>query len=331
LPVPETHVVPDSAGGERLDAWLSTLEGLGTRSQIVAAITRGDVTVNGESTKPSRRLRGGESVEVTQCAPAPREGGAKPEDLPLDVLYADEHLVAVNKAAGMVVHPATGNRRGTLVNAILHHFPQIAEDRWPGSPDRAGIVHRLDRDTTGVILVARTVEAHEALSRQFRDRTIEKHYLALVRGDVSEAGLIEAPIGRHPRDRKRMSTSAHQTRSASTAYEPIERFGIASLLDVRPRTGRTHQIRVHLAAHGWPIVGDPTYGAPSTRALTQLRRRWGPQALTLEAMPRQALHARCLGFTHPKSGKMLVLEAPVPDDLRLILDRLRVDSRSGID
>lgn len=318
MPANEHHIVPQDAEGERLDVWLSRLPGAATRSQIGAAIGAGRVRVDGEPAKASRRLRGGERVDV-DALEAPATSRAKPEPIPVDVLHADDDLIAINKAPGIVVHPAVGNREGTLVNAILHHFP---DSSWPGGADRAGIVHRLDRDTSGVILIARSARAHEALSKQFRERTVEKQYVALVRGAVREAGSIDDPIGRHPRDRKRMSVAARQSRSATTAYEPVKCFEAATLLRVRPRTGRTHQIRVHLAARGWPIVSDPVYGTSSARALAAFRRKWGPLAAALEAMPRQALHAASIGFDHPRDGRRLVIDAPLADDFAGLLERL---------
>jgi len=279
----------------------------------------GRITVDGLAAKPSYKLRGGETVRL-EPAPVAVSREIIPEDIPLDILYADDVLVAVNKPPGMVVHPAAGRRAGTLVHALLHRFPRA---ELPGAPERAGIVHRLDRDTSGVILVALDVRAHEGLAKQFRSRTVIKHYLALVRGDVREPGQVDAPIGRHPQDRKRMSVSARRARAASTDYEPIERFGLATLLDVRPHTGRTHQIRVHLASRGWPVVADPVYGVPSERALAAGRRRWGRAQLLLEAMPRQALHAHRIRFAHPVTGEVLEIEAPVPDDLANLLRGLR--------
>jgi len=316
----EVFIVPESGRGQRLDRWLTTLPGAATRSQITAAIAAGRVTVDGLPTKAARKLRGGESVCVAPAPRGPVAEGALPEDIALDVLWADESVIAVNKPAGMVVHPAVGNRAGTLVNALLHHFP--ATD-WPEGQERAGIVHRLDRDTSGVILIARDVRAHEALSRQFRERTIEKRYLALVRGDVREPGEIDVPIGRHPHDRKRMSTAARRSRVASTAYRPLERFRLATLLEARPRTGRTHQIRVHLASRGWPIVSDPVYGSASARVLAADRRRWGAAAEALEAMPRQALHAWRITFVHPRSERRMEVEAPVAPDLAAVIDAVR--------
>ncbi len=250
----------------------------------------------------------------------PADDEPRPQPIPLEVLYEDEHLVAINKAPGLIVHPGAGHRDGTLVNALLHRFPRA---RWPNAPERAGLVHRLDRETSGVILVARTVAAHEALSRQFRTRTVAKSYLALVRGAVPAAGRIEVAIGRHPRDRKRMSVGSGRGRDATTAYEPIERFGVATLLLVSPRTGRTHQIRVHLASRGWPVVADPLYGVLSSRAVSAWRARWGERAEALASMPRQALHAWRIRFLHPIMQSELEIEAPLPTDFASVLERLR--------
>lgn len=323
---PRQHrlLVPPEAAGQRLDMWLAAQTGLATRSQIKLACDAGLILAGGSRAKASLRLKGGESVELL-VYPLPGAApsgatGAEPEDIPLDVVYADDDLVAVNKAPGMVVHPAAGHRGGTLVNAVLHRFPGST---WPGQLGRAGIVHRLDRDTSGLILVARNAGAHEGLSRQFRDRTLEKSYLALVAGSVTAGGRIEAPVGRHPRDRKRMSTAPRRGRAAASSYEPLEHFGrAATLLLVRPHTGRTHQIRVHLASRGWPVVGDRVYG-PSPSALA---KRAGPGrqlSLLLAMMARQALHAWKLAFTHPGSGERLELEAPLAPDIAALLDALR--------
>jgi 23S rRNA pseudouridine1911/1915/1917 synthase len=319
LPERDLVVVPPAARGQRLDRWLAGLPDAATRSQIAQAIAAGCVTVDGVAAKASYKLRGGERVHVAPGRPQPASD-VRAEALEIDVIYEDARVVAVNKPPGMVVHPAVGNRAGTLVNALLHRFPGA---RFPGAPDRAGIVHRLDRHTSGVILVALDARAHEALAKQFRSRTIEKHYLALVHGDVRAPGSIDAAIGRHPHDRKRMSVSARSARTAETHYRPLERFGIASLLDVEPKTGRTHQIRVHLASRGFPVVADAVYGTPSERAVAGARKRWGKAARVLESMPRQALHAWRIAFTHPEDGRRVELEAAAPADLARVVAELR--------
>jgi 23S rRNA pseudouridine1911/1915/1917 synthase len=314
--VATTSVVEPRAAGERLDRWLAAKDGAPTRSQIATDIRAGRVKVNGRLAKAGERLRGGETVEVEPRSMESHRG-TEPEAIEIAVLYEDDDVVAIDKAAGMVVHPAVGNRSGTLVHALLHRFPR---SRWPGEPDRAGIVHRLDRDTSGVILVARNVAAHEALSRQFRERTIEKEYHALVHGRVLRPGEIDAPIGRHPSDRKRMSVVARRSRVAVTVYEPIDTFRDVTLLRVLPRTGRTHQIRVHLAASGWPIVSDPIYGR--TVRATGSRAPEGGKGGSV-SMPRLALHAARIAFDHPATGRRVQVRAPRPPDFEAALRVLR--------
>ena len=238
----------------------------------------------------------------------------EPEDVPLVVLYEDAHVLAVDKPPGMVVHPAPGARRGTLVNALAHRLGVLA---GVGPADRPGIVHRLDRDTSGVLLVARTAPALEALARQFRERSVEKRYLAIVRGRVAKAsGTIDQPIGRHPRERKRMSVHGQRARTAVTRWQVLERFAAATLVRLAPETGRTHQLRVHLAALGHPVLGDEVYGrGRATRA--------APPEL---ACSRQALHAEELRFVHPVSGERVVVRAALPRDLEDVLARLRRDA-----
>lgn len=301
------QVSAGDAGG-RLDSWLAAQAGAPTRSQIKAAADDDRLLVDGKPARASLKLRGGEAVELRIPVHEAADSDLVGEAIPLDVLYEDADLLAVNKPVGMVVHPAVGNRTGTLVHALLHRSPGQA---WPGNPSRAGIVHRLDRDTSGVILVAKTVAAHEALSRQFRERTIRKVYLALVQGVVREAGRIELGIGRHPTDRKRMSVNGRPARAAISDYRPLERLGPCTLLEVRPLTGRTHQIRVHLAASGLPIVGDKVYGGKGG-----------------VAFGRQALHASSIEFLPGSPGTgaevpRLRVEAPLAPDMMDLLARLR--------
>jgi 23S rRNA pseudouridine1911/1915/1917 synthase len=301
-------VVPDDAAGARLDAWLAAQETAPSRSQLKHAAEEGRLLVDGETARVSHRLRGGEAVELRPDGRPASDGAALPEDIPLRVLFEDEHLLAVDKPAGMVVHPAAGNPDGTLVNAVLGRYVGAA---LPGDAGRAGIVHRLDRDTSGVILVARSVVAHEALSRQFHDRQVSKTYLALARGRVAEALRIDAAIGRHPRDRKKMSVAARVARKATTDIRPLEYFGAATLVEARPLTGRTHQIRVHLASRGWPIVADPIYGGRAPVA----RGAWASVDKALAAVPRLALHAAAIEFDHPASRRRVRVEAPLAEDL----------------
>ncbi len=305
--------VPPDAAGMRLDRFLATLPALGTRSRAKALVDDGLVSVDGKPRKAAHPLRSGERVSVT--LPPPEPASVEAEALPLAVLYEDAHLLAIDKPPGMVVHPAPGARRGTVVNALLHHLGTL---EGVGDPGRPGIVHRLDRDTSGVLLVARTPQALEGLAKQFRDRTLSKRYVAVVHGVVQpSAGVIDQAIGRHPRHRQQMSIRARGGRAAVTRFEVVERFPGASLLRLEPRTGRTHQLRVHLAALGHPIVADRLYGGRGRRGL--------PAAVlaALDACPRQALHAESLAFTHPVTGQPILIRAPLPTDLATLLGTLR--------
>jgi 23S rRNA pseudouridine1911/1915/1917 synthase len=300
----------------RLDRFLATLPDITTRSQVKHLIDGGRVQVDDRARKASYAVRAGERVAVELPPPAPST--VEPEALPLVVLYEDDDLVVIDKPPGMVVHPAAGVRSGTVVNALLHRLGGIEN---VGAHERPGIVHRLDRDTSGVLVVARTLEALEGLARQFRQRTLEKEYVAVVHGRVAaKGGVIDQPIGRDPRERKRMSVRSRAGRAAVTRWEVAERLAGATVLRLFPKTGRTHQLRVHLAALGHPIVGDAVYGGRNRRA----RGVSDAVAAALAACPRQALHARRLRFAHPRDGRTVEVEAPLPDDLRRVIDATRV-------
>ena len=300
-------VVPPASAGMRLDRLVATLPEVGTRSRAKQLVDQGLVRVDGEVRKTAHQVRAGTKVEVD--VPSPEPSRVEPEDLPLRILYEDEHLLAIDKPPGLVVHPAPGARRGTLVNALVHHLGTLA---GVGDPERPGIVHRLDRDTSGVLLVARTAAALEGLARQFRARAVDKRYLAIVRGSLKPAtGTIDRPIGRHPRERQRMSIRSQRGRAAVTHWTVLERFRDATLVRLRPETGRTHQLRVHLAALGHPILGDRVYGARRAASSRD------------PASPRQALHAEEIGFAHPTSGERVVVRAALPADFETILAALR--------
>lgn len=297
-----TFRVPVEAAGERLDRFLAASSGL-TRARVQALIAAGHVRVEGLPRKASALLRGGEQITLTLPPPAP--SALQPEPIPLEILYEDPDLLVLNKPAGLVAHPAAGHRSGTLVNALLHRYPRL---QGIGGVERPGLVHRLDRDTSGCLVVAKTAAAHEGLSRQFKARQVRKTYLAVVRGRLRErGGRIAAPIGRDVRDRKKMGTRTARGREAVTAFRVVRELPGATLLEVSPETGRTHQIRVHLASLGHPVVGDALYGGRRERGVLEAGR--GPVAA------RQLLHAWRIAFTHPRTGEAVAVEAPPPADL----------------
>ncbi len=288
--------------GIRLDVFLAEHKPDLSRSQWKLLIQGGLVKLNGAPCKPNHALKSGDVVEWTLPEEKPEE--LLPEEIPLNILYEDEALLVLNKPPGLVVHPAAGNESGTLVNALLFHDPVFE------SLDRAGIVHRLDKDTSGVMVVAKTAPAMAELQRQFKARETEKEYLALVWGNPPARDRIETLIGRHPVHRKKMAVLKAGGRKAISGYETLERFTDAALVRVCIETGRTHQIRVHMAYSGYPIIGDALYG----RARKHL----------LSVRPeRQMLHAARLVFNHPVSGKRLSFEAPVSDDMHQLMDKLR--------
>lgn len=292
-------VVAETGAGERLDLALALLCGL-SRSQARRWIDEDRVRVNDRAVPASRRVREGDVVEAVPPEPASSEVVAEP--IPLSVLYEDSDLIVIDKQAGLVVHPAPGHPSGTLVNALLHRCRDLS---GVGGVLRPGIVHRLDRGTSGVLVVAKNDAAHRELARQFEDHSIERRYCALVSGVPGrDEGRVDLPVGRHTRDRKRMSVRSRVAREAHSAWRVERRFpaSACSMLEVRPETGRTHQIRVHLAAAGLPLIGDPVYG----------RRR---ASRAMPPLGRPALHARALGFRHPGSGESLHFDAPLPADL----------------
>ncbi|HEX7128106.1 MAG TPA: RluA family pseudouridine synthase [Thermodesulfobacteriota bacterium] len=308
-------IVPEGGGG-RLDHVLVRADLGLPRAQIGRLIDDGRVTVNGKpAAKPGQRVRAGDRLSVSVPPPAPME--ARAEAIPLSVVYEDEDLLVVDKPAGLVVHPAAGHPGGTLVNAILHHAGALDD---AGDPLRPGIVHRLDKDTSGLLVVTRTAEAREALAARFKAHDVERVYTALVHGvPAGGRGRIESAIGRHPTDRRRMSSRARRGRRAVTHYEVVRTFpGPLALLAVRLETGRTHQIRVHLSERGHPIVGDRTYGGrrPPPAALPEAARR------AIAGLSRQFLHAGVLGFPHPRTGEAMRFTSPLPADLAGVLAAL---------
>lgn len=302
--------MPPLSAETRLDVFLVSSGVALTRSQAKKWIDAGHVRVDGMARKAGFALAGGEFIEVAKPEKPPTI--AEPEDIPLRVLFEDDDVLAIDKPPGMVVHPAPGAWHGTVVNALLHRG-LASEDR---ATHRPGIVHRLDKETSGVLLIARHERAQLALSRAFRERRVHKTYLAVVLGvPRSVSGSLEWPIGRHPHERQRMSIRSRSPRQARTDYTVLERFDGLSLLRLRPETGRTHQIRVHLAAMGHPVLADPLYGAKKGRAL--------PARGPARAFLRQALHASEIELAHPVGGALLRLAAPIPDDMSELLRELR--------
>lgn len=317
-PPPPKHVVlevrPDDAG-LRLDQFLTAQLGGRTRSQIQKLIREGHVLLDRTAARAGTAVHAGNVVRVDMPAPAPAT--PRPEALPLDVVHDDADLVVVNKPAGMVVHPAAGHADGTLVNALLHHVSDLS---GIGGELRPGIVHRLDRGTSGLIVVAKHDAAHAELARQFADREVEKEYAALVWGLVQQGRRIDLPIGRDPVDRKRISTRSRRAREAVTRVVLAERLDGVTLVRVAIVTGRTHQIRVHLSAIGHPVVGDPVYGG---------RRRHPPPHLrVVQRLHRPFLHAARLAFMHPRDGRRLVVSCALPDDLQDLADAIRTVART---
>jgi 23S rRNA pseudouridine1911/1915/1917 synthase len=306
--------VPDDAEGTRLDVFLTSVLGGQSRSQIQRLIKEGHVTVAGREARANQAVKTGQAIEVDVSAPV--DPVPRPEPLALTIVYQDADLIVVDKPAGMVVHPAAGHDSGTLVNALLHHVDDLS---GIGGEKRPGIVHRLDRGTSGLMVIAKNDRAHEELSRQFREREVEKEYVALVWGEVMAGRRIDAPIGRDPSNRKKMSSAparVRRSREAVTRIVRAEHFGrVLTLAHVAIHTGRTHQIRVHLSAIGHPIVGDPLYGGVHRRVPGDIR--------AVTHLDRPFLHAARLAFDHPSDKRRMQFESGLPDDLQRVLEGVR--------
>lgn len=290
--------------GKRLDVFLKHRLAEITRARIQKLLEAGVVTVSGLVRKPGYRLKAGETVELRlPIEPEPEPGAPGPEEIPLRVIYKDDDVIVIDKPAGLVVHPGAGRSSGTLVNALLYHFPEVA---GVGGKDRPGIVHRLDRDTSGVMLAARSERAWRSLTSQFKKRLVEKTYLTLVWGRFSaQEGKIELPLGRHTRYGWKISVRSRHPKPAETYFQVLRVFPETTFLEIRPLTGRTHQIRVHLAASGHPVVGDPLYGRRNAPAIS----------------PRLFLHANIVSFIHPATGERLEFGSPLPAELEAVLER----------
>ncbi|WP_043531613.1 23S rRNA pseudouridine(1911/1915/1917) synthase RluD [Litchfieldella xinjiangensis] len=304
--------IPNDLAGQRLDQVAATLFSEFSRERLKAWIKQGALTLDGHTARPKDKIYGGETLVLE--AELEEDRRFEPQAIELAIVHEDDDVLVVDKPAGLVVHPAAGNPDGTLLNALLHHDPALA------SVPRAGIVHRLDKDTTGLMVVAKTLAAQAALVEQLQARTVSREYDAVVTGVMTAGGTVDAPIGRHPKDRKRQAVTT-AGKPALTHYRVTERFRAHSHVRCRLETGRTHQIRVHMAHKRFPLVGDSIYGGRlklppgADEALKDLLREF----------PRQALHARRLAFLHPTSGRKLTFRADLPDDMLMLLDYLRND------
>jgi len=309
-------LVPEELEGTRLDRCLAKLNPDWTRSRARKLIDGDLVLLNNASGKASTPVHAGDTVVVDE--PPPRPLDVDPEDIPLDVIHEDQDLLLINKPAGLVIHPAAGNPSGTLVNALLHHCQDLS---GIGGVERPGIVHRLDKDTTGIMIVAKSDRAHLALSIAFRQHTVRKTYIAICYGTPNTGdGVVDAAIDRHPRNRQEMAV-VREGRPARTLYEVEEQYAGTSMLSCHPVTGRTHQIRVHMAHIGHAIVGDPLYAGRQWRNLPDQRLQ-----SACRSFPRQALHARRIAFEHPVTKEQVEFQAPLPPDLEELLQVLRASA-----
>lgn len=312
-------LVDEADEGERIDSFLSGQIPELSRSRIQKSIRAGELTVDGRSAgKPSRKVSESERVELVFSPPRPLE--IEPEEIPLDIVFEDESLLVVDKPAGMVVHPSPGHESGTLVHALLAHCSNLS---GIGGFLRPGIVHRLDADTSGLLVVAKSDEAHISLSRQLMERRVHRIYYSITWGELeSETGEIDLPIGRSPRDRKKMAVVSEGGREAVTTYYVLDTFGPFQYIKIQLGTGRTHQIRVHLSHSGHPVLGDPVYGGRKIRRGALIKSEIDLAGKALSLIDRQALHAGELAFSHPLSGEEVRFEAVIPADMRSVLDLL---------
>ncbi|HOQ06822.1 MAG TPA: RluA family pseudouridine synthase [Clostridiales bacterium] len=300
----ETFAITTGDAGKRLDVWLTNTLGDYSRSYVERLIEQGNVTVGGKTVKAGYKLKDGDTVQVGIPEPKPLEVTA--EDIPLDIIYEDEDIIVINKPRGMVVHPAAGNYSGTLVNALLKHCSGSLSDI--NGVIRPGIVHRIDKDTSGVLVIAKNNSAHAILSGKLKEHDVNRIYIAVAEGNVpADRGKVDAPIGRHPVDRKKMAVNMKNGRRAVTHFRVLERFKSSTLLELKLETGRTHQIRVHMAYIGHPLVGDTVYG--------RKKQKYGFEG--------QALHAAVLGFTHPRTGEYVEFSADPPQEFRELVEKLR--------
>jgi 23S rRNA pseudouridine1911/1915/1917 synthase len=308
-----TAAVPEELHGSRLDQAAAQIFSQYSRSRLQTWIKQGELKVDGQTCQPRDKVTTGQHLVIAAVLNA--EISWKPQDIPLDIIYEDNSILILNKPAGLVVHPAAGHAEGTLVNALLNHRLEL--EQLP----RGGIVHRLDKDTSGIMVVAKTLESHSDLVSQLQARTVSRKYTAVCIGALTGGGTVNAPMGRHPKQRKKMAVVAHGGKTAVTHYRIAQRFGHHTQIDVSLETGRTHQIRVHMAHRHNPLIGDAEYGGRP-----RIPKGASPELMeALRSFPRQALHARELGLLHPETGALVEFECPLPDDLSDLIAVLKAE------
>jgi 23S rRNA pseudouridine1911/1915/1917 synthase len=318
--------VPEGKKKERIDTFLANSIENTTRSKVQKSIEANLVKVNGKIVKSNYKVKPQDIIEAVQPV-SPRPEDVEPENIPLDIVFEDEFLLVVNKPAGMVAHPAYANYTGTLVNALLHHTKKLSDINEPGRP---GIVHRLDKDTSGLLVVAKDDWTHSMLAEQFSKHSAAREYIAVCWGRFKDKeGKIETFIARSKKDRKKFTVSEAEGKLAITMFEVIEEFEFTSLIKLNLKTGRTHQIRVHLSGIGKPVFGDPDYGGRQIKQGLDLPKIKSRVNNLLEIMPRQALHAKTLGFIHPKTKKLMSFDSELPEDMQLLISKLKISSSNN--